>query len=235
MKNVITLNIMFLILFSAQLSAAKSIIAVIDSGFDFSKSSKVKLCESGHKDFTGYGLHDVHGHGTNVAGLIDKYAKGDYCLLIIKYFHDKGTLNLNTSKTSTQAINYAILMEASLINYSGGGNSIISSEKAAVVKALDKGIVFVAAAGNEGKDLKWFNFYPAEYDNRIIVVGNLDGTQIASSSNRGTVVDVYENGVQRTALGVTLTGTSQATAVFTGKYVNFWEKIKKAIRKGLIK
>src|SRR5271163_2109352 len=71
-------------------------IAVIDTGFGFVKNIKnAHLCKYGHKDFTAgtdistdYNTvspvpKDYDGHGTNIVGIIDKYAiKGNlnFCL-----------------------------------------------------------------------------------------------------------------------------------------------------------
>lgn len=58
------------------------------------------------------------------------------------------------------------------------------------------------------------------YDKRIVVVGNKDsfGTRI-KSSNYGKLVNRWEIGENQEAYGITLTGTSQATAVATGKLI----------------
>lgn len=62
-------------------------IAVIDTGFGFQGRGKdAKLCDLGHRDFSNENwFHDMgptdlvpfdkEGHGTNIVGLIDKYAK----------------------------------------------------------------------------------------------------------------------------------------------------------------
>ena len=65
-------------------------IAVIDTGLrkDIVEQGYSKgICKIGHKDFTGTGINDDHGHGTNISGLIHKYAKGlKYCQVIIKFW-----------------------------------------------------------------------------------------------------------------------------------------------------
>lgn len=134
-------------------------VAVIDTGFDFKSKWKdaeerglkvPKLCEKGHTNLTGYGdNNDVDGHGTHVAGIIAKYAEdANYCLVIIKVYHG----GLPTSKNLTaKAIAWAIKQKADIINLSLGGTGFIFKEYIQIKKALNKGIVVVAAAGNNSQ------------------------------------------------------------------------------------
>lgn len=161
-------------------------------------------------------------HGTNIAWLISDHIgenyKKDFCLIIINYYTgDPDTMN---AKNSNKALLYAISVGAQYINYSGGGVGEIPEETRIVKLALNRGIVFVAAAGNEKKNFKDQKYFPALSDSRVIVVGALDKKgNIASFSNFGQQVDVWEEGVDVVAGGVKLSGTSQATAVATGKIV----------------
>jgi len=83
-------------------------IAVIDTGISLDRIQDASLCKTGHKDFTGYGLNDNHGHGTHIYGLIDQYAKNiklktnsdvallsktsvSYCQIIIKFYDLEST------------------------------------------------------------------------------------------------------------------------------------------------
>jgi subtilisin family serine protease len=142
---------------------AKTIkIAVIDTGFDFDSSwnnapkdadgkqlRKPKLCNEGHKDFTGKGMQDNIGHGTHVAGVIAKFAEdADYCIVILKIFESQKS-STKTMGFSVAALKYASTLDIDIVNYSGGGDTFSIEEYLAVKKLLDKGVVFVAAAGNE--------------------------------------------------------------------------------------
>lgn len=210
-------------------------VAVIDTGFDFNSkwSIQPKLCATGHKDFTGTGLQDNHGHGTHIAGLIAKYAgEANYCLVIIKFFDPKEYKPDNV-KHSTDAFNYAVDQEVDVINYSGGGTEYSEEEYNAVLKALNADITIVAAAGNERSDLTKTTYYPALYDSRIEVVGAIDANaDRIPASNYGPQVDAYEQGknvlsnLPNNSYGY-MTGTSQATAIHTGKIVNEVYKVKK--------
>lgn len=214
------------------------IVAVIDTGFDFESTwsrtphlKKPRACKYGHKDFTGLGLQDSHGHGTHIAGLIAQYAdKANYCLVILKYYHTE-TAPTDNLKNSILAFQRAIDLKVSVINYSGGGVEKSEAECRLMKKALNMGIVVVAAAGNEGVDINKKPYYPAMCDNRIIAVGNLENNGMyAKSSNYSNGVElkakgmVYEKGVRALSTlpnnsdGL-MTGTSQAAAIRTGKIV----------------
>ena len=202
--------------------SSKVVIAVIDTGFDYTYKKDVKLCKTGHKSFVPgiESTDDDHGHGTHIAGLIAKNAKTDYCLMILKYYSPKVRGSNNLLQT-IQAFRWAIDNDVDMINYSGGGLEPSETEKELILEALDKNIVIVAAAGNEGSDFRKQGFYPAMYDKRIIVVGNLamkKGKVIrAPSSNYGDEVDVQVFGTNVESLNGKMTGTSQATAIVTGR------------------
>lgn len=211
-----------------------AIVAVIDTGLLNSFfTKKAKLCKFGHKDFTNTTETflpknittpvplDHHGHGTNVAGLIQEYAgKTDYCMVILKYY-DPRDRNQNNLANSIRAIEYANDIGANYINYSGGGSFDSDSEKNAIEKFLDNGGIFVAAAGNERSDIQKNPYYPAMYDTRIISVGSIenDGT-VSDFSNYGKRISRWEHGRNTVGFGMLMSGTSQATAIATGKMIN---------------
>lgn len=211
-------------------------IAVIDSGFGFEmRGGEAHLCKFGHKDFSADSQFiiskkvavkipkDIGGHGTNIVGIIDSYLKKtklDYCIVVIKYYSVAQTGSQNLA-ASIASIRYAANLKVDYINYSGGGAEFSSEESRAVKRYLDQGGRFIAAAGNEYSNLDLKSFYPAMYDSRIIVVGNInkDGVRL-ESSNYGSVVKRWEVGENVNAYGIILTGTSQATARATGKIVS---------------
>lgn len=177
-------------------------------------------------------LDDNHGHGTHIAGIIGAEAgngKGitgiapQVSLMILKYYDPKvpGTDNL---KNTIESIRYAVKMGAHIINYSGGGTEYSQEEFEAVKQAQDKGILFVAAAGNERSNSDFHHYYPADYKlKNIISVTAIDpSTQVLSSSNYGVeTVDIAAPGqnilscLPKNTYGY-MTGTSQATAFVSG-------------------
>lgn len=199
-------------------------VAVIDTGITDAYKHKSGLCKSGHFNFVTLNneVRDTDGHGTNISGLIHKHAnRNDYCQLVYMYYDEKGT-STDNAKRMSGAIKMAIKNKVDFINISGGGNGYIAEEAAAIKQALDKGITVVAAAGNEGANLdNWCNYFPACYDSRIIVVGSLNKEGKRSEfSNYGRAVKHYVYGEDRCANGVCNRGTSQATAIVTGRLIN---------------
>ncbi|MCB0405283.1 MAG: S8 family serine peptidase [Bdellovibrionales bacterium] len=175
---------------------------------------------------------DTHGHGTHIAGIIASAAANgagvsgvcpNVSIMALKYY-DNSVLGYNNLQNTVKAIEYAIRNGAQIINYSGGGSDPAPIEAMAVKKAGEKGILFVAASGNDGRNNDWMPYYPASYElDNIISVASLDqANKLLSSSNYGKkTVDMAAPG-----LGIlstlpssrfgTMSGTSQATAFVTG-------------------
>ena len=180
-------------------------------------------------------LKDNHGHGSHIAGIIGAEAgngKGiigiapDVSLMILKYY-DPTVSNSDNLKNTIKAIDYAVKMGANVINYSGGGIEYSQEEFNAVKQAEDKGILFVAAAGNERSNSDQYHYYPADYKlSNIISVTALDAkSKVLSTSNYG-VETVHLAAPGQNILSTLpdntygfLTGTSQATAFVTGAAV----------------
>ena len=236
------------------------VVAIIDTGFGYlGKGNDNNLCAFGHKDFSIDGEYsddfgtsdpvplDINGHGTNVAGLIQKYAgNADYCIVIVKFWSNKN--NSPNGTATIDAIKYATRIRADIINYSGGGIVKSQDEIAVVKKFLNNGGMIVTAAGNEmaDMDIEKNHYYPAMDDSRIIVVGNavptteediedskdlnkdkktvyVDNKDLAfpaKTSNYGYRVNRWEYGNSAESYGIKLSGTSQAAAIATGKIIN---------------
>jgi subtilisin family serine protease len=210
------------------------VVAVIDTGID-SKHPEIsgKLWEKKNGNTTIYGWNfvsnaanpsDEHGHGTHVSGIISSISP-KVSLMPIKYYSESnsGIVNL---KNTIQAIHYAIDQGAKIINYSGGGPEFSEEEYLAIKRAESKGILIVAAAGNESQDTDKpeHAYYPAAYrvSNIISVAATDPNNELISSSNWGKKrVDLAAPGANiYSALpggnyGY-MTGTSQATAFVTG-------------------
>ncbi len=179
---------------------------------------------------------DDNGHGTHVAGTIG--AVGDNGIGVIgvspavsimglKFLDASGSGRLSDA---ISAINYMVNMKEShgvnivAANNSWGGGGYSQALEEAIERANAAGIVFVAAAGNQGLDVDLFPSYPSSYENsNVISVAALDSDgNLASFSNFGTEgVDVAAPGV---AILSTLpggaygsySGTSMATPHVTG-------------------
>ncbi len=177
-------------------------------------------------------LTDNHGHGTHISGILGAVggnAKGisgvspNVSIMTLKYYDPKSP-GLNNLENTVKSIHYAIENGAQIINYSGGGLDFSKEEKNAISKAQKKGILFVAAAGNEKSNSDTNKYYPADYKlDNIISVTALDSKKnILPSSNYGVItVDIAAPGkniystLPHSRYGY-MTGTSQATAFVSG-------------------
>ncbi|MFN7727663.1 MAG: S8 family peptidase [Bdellovibrio sp.] len=167
-------------------------------------------------------LHDNHGHGTHISGIIASVAPG-VRLMTLKYYDPKAKGEDNL-RALIGALKYAVKMKVGVINYSGGG-FVPNLEELAVIKQAEKqGILLVAAAGNEASNSDLKKFYPASYDlkNILSVTAHDSQSRILPTSNYGlkhvhiaapgdTILSALPHG----AFGL-MTGTSQATAFATG-------------------
>lgn len=201
-------------------------IAILDSGADQNIIDSRYLCKSGHKSFFDTtALEDVqrNKHGTNVYGLVaEEIDFKTHCILIIKVFEGRGS---STSRI-VEGIRHAISENVDFINLSISSTEVYSDdEKEVFVQALEAGINVSLAAGNNGKNLDpSCNLYPVcyrqtlDYEN-FHVVGSYTQSHYRYS-NYGSVVTHLEDGTDRGFNS--LSGTSQATAVHTGKWAAKW-------------
>lgn len=166
-------------------------------------------------------LRDRHGHGTHIAGIILRGTEAiedrKVRLMILKYY-ERGR-GLDPVTASREALRYAIRQNVDLINYSGGGPQADPEEKKLLEEAERKGILVIAAAGNEGSNTGLRPYFPASYGfSNILSVAATDGSEdLIPTSNYGSQVDVAAPG-----LGIwsnlpdggwgRMSGTSQATA-----------------------
>ncbi|AHI05472.1 serine protease [Bdellovibrio bacteriovorus W] len=217
------------------------VIAIIDTGADTShpfikdhlwSAPKNKIFGKGSAhDIHGWNfssdsedISDEHGHGTHIAGIILQNAgSAKIKLMVLKYYDPSQSGEKNLLNT-VKAIQYATKMKADIINYSGGGDSRSYLEEAAIQEAERQGIIFIAAAGNEGRNNDEFGYYPAGYKlSNIISVAAMDENEnLLDVSNYGkSSVDIVAPGKQifsslpQKKFGY-MTGTSQATAWVTG-------------------
>lgn len=178
---------------------------------------------------------DDNGHGTHCAGIIG--AEGDngegiaginwkVKIMPLKFLGRGGTGSTNDA---IEAINYAIDRKKNGVNVrvisaSWGSTSKSKALEDTIRAAGDAGILFVAAAGNDGSDNDRRPHYPSNYDlPNVISVAALDRTDnLASFSNYGVkTVHVAAPGkaIVSTWLGNDYreaSGTSMATPYVSG-------------------
>ncbi|MEZ2227324.1 MAG: S8 family serine peptidase [Microcoleus sp.] len=140
---------------------------------------------------------DIASHGTHVAGTIGAVGNNNIGvvgvsqnvsimpLMVFKIYPD-GKL-LASTDALVKAINYATQKGAKVINASYGGPSFSQAEKDAIADANKKGVLFVAAAGNDAKNNDTVAHYPSNYDlpNIIAVAATTDSDLVAFFSNYG--------------------------------------------------
>jgi len=175
-------------------------------------------------------------HGTHVSGTIG--AEGDNGIGIAGVNWSVSVMPLKILDANgdgfvsdeIDAMNYAVANGANIINASFSGGSYSQSEHDAVNSARAAGVLFVAAAGNDGQDNDDIPAYPANYDldNVIAVAATDQNDDMAWFSNYGaTSVDVAAPGVNiySTKAGDTyqyMSGTSMATPHVAGLAALIW-------------
>jgi subtilisin family serine protease len=174
--------------------------------------------------------YDTHGHGTHISGIIAATTGSEHgsgvcpnaSIMALKYYDSSGAGYNNLSNT-VRAIEYATKMGAHIINYSGGGSDPAASERNAVEAANKQGILFVAAAGNDGHNVEIAPYYPGSYpfENILMVASINSKRELLPSTNFGKLVPLAAPGLlvlstlPEGKYG-TMSGTSQATALTSG-------------------
>ena len=178
---------------------------------------------------------DDNGHGTHCAGIIG--AEGDNAIGVsginqtvqimpLKFLGRGGSGSTNDA---IEAINYAIQRKKDGVNLriisASWGSTARSKALEDVIKAAgDAGILFIAAAGNDGSNNDSRPHYPSNYDlPNVVSVAALDrNDQLASFSNFGVkTVHIAAPGkeIVSTWLGDNFreaSGTSMATPYVSG-------------------
>ncbi|OGN08066.1 MAG: hypothetical protein A3J46_01420 [Candidatus Yanofskybacteria bacterium RIFCSPHIGHO2_02_FULL_41_11] len=228
-------------------------LAVLDTGVlknHIDLKNRVSQC----KDFTSFKTpiingqcEDKNGHGTHVAGVIaadgGSDGKGIYgvapesSLLVYKVCGNNGSC---WSDDIAVAIRNAADGGANIISMSLGSDSESSLITDAISYAVDKNVLVVAAAGNDGPYVGSID-YPAANKN-VIAVGAFDvSSSIAEWSSRGvnsttTPYVVEEQDIEFAAPGVNvestwkdggyviLSGTSMSTPHVSGLAAKLWQK-----------
>jgi type VII secretion-associated serine protease mycosin len=150
------------------------------------------------------GTTDTVGHGTKVAGIIAaRPVKGtgfvglapDATIIPIQQNDAEGNGDVGTL---TAAIRYAVQAGADVINISQDTTKPMTSTsdlKLAIDQALNKKIVVVASAGNDGLGGNVKETYPASYEGVLAVAASDRNNERAAFSQSGEFVGVAAPGV----------------------------------------
>jgi hypothetical protein len=179
---------------------------------------------------------DDNQHGTHVAGTIGAVngnalgisgVSKQVKIMALKFMDSSGSGRLSDA---ISAIDYMVNAKLSgaanvqVANNSWGGGGYSPAMLAAIERAQQAGIVFAAAAGNDGRDNDLYPSYPSSYEiSNVVAVAAIDRDQnLASFSNYGAEsVDIAAPGVDilSTLPGGgygSLSGTSMATPHVVG-------------------
>ena len=217
--------------------SADVIVAVIDSGVDYTHPDLAGNCMAGY-DFWNNDSDpmDDYYHGTHVAGIIGAVGNNGtgnagvawtVSIMPIKAFPAEGGTVEGWVSTSIQGINYAVANGADIINASYGWSTYSRTEREAIMDARDAGVLFVAAAGNGqfygdayGDNNDVSSVYPACYnlDNIISVAASTYADSVAYYTNYGVeTVDLAAPGNEvHSTLPVTMTDAMSQNELTTG-------------------
>ena len=160
----------------------------------------------------------VGNNGIGVAGVC-----WEVSIIGVKFLAASGS---GTIANGIEAVSYTTTLGVDLTSNSWGGSGFSQALKNAIEEANEKGMLFVASAGNSNRNTDSRPAYPASYDNAniISVLASDHNDGKASFSNYGKVtVDLGAPGVNTLSTGLrhgyrTASGTSMACPHVSGAY-----------------
>jgi uncharacterized repeat protein (TIGR02543 family) len=214
--------------------SADVVVAIIDTGIDTDHDEFIgRILQTSYNARTKTTsetslshIEDDNGHGTMVAGIIganknnNKGIAGivsNVKLLVIKANNSDNPLTEEDESDQflessiADAIHYARMQGADIINMSLGTKSINTVTQSAVEQAIAEGIIIVGASGNDGDTSK---YYPASYPGVISVASIDESLSMSSFSNFNDAVDI-------TAPGSSIVSTSLNNGYATGSGTSF--------------
>ncbi len=234
-------------------SASTVIVGVVDSGIDYNHpdlaanmwTNPGEIPNNGIDDDNNGYIDDVHGinaitnggnpmddnnHGTHVAGTIGAVGNNgigvtgvawNVKLMGLKFLSADGS---GSASDAIECINYSLTKGVHILNNSWGGGGFSQSLFNAINSAKEQGVIFVAAASNEGSDNDQAVSYPSGF--------NLPNVVAVAATDRHDLLATYSNYGYRTVhLGApgssilsttpnnnyaTFSGTSMATPHVSG-------------------
>ena len=236
---------------NATAGTGRTIVAVIDSGIDYTHPDLAANIWTNTIDGATNGLHgydfsandadpmDENGHGTHVAGIIGATGNNGVGvsgvaqrtqLMALRFMDANGN---GYTSDAVRAMDYAINHGAKIINESWGGSAADPTLAAAIERARAAGVIVVIAAGNEQANNDTTASYPASYarqSNNVVAVASTDSSdRLSWFSNYGpqtVAIAAPGESILSTAKGggyVTKSGTSMAAPVISGALSLLWD------------
>jgi serine protease len=195
-------------------------VAVIDTGItkvrDLYETKFVKGYDFVNDNET---AKDDNGHGTHVAGTVAQATNNKYGVAGVAYEANLMPLKVlgadggGTVADIAEAIKFAANNGADVINMSLGGGGESQLMKEAIEYAHRKGVVIIAAAGNENTD---GSSYPARYPHVIGVSAFGPDGEKAPYSNFGAGIDISAPGGSEAGAILQETINENGEGVFLG-------------------
>ena len=176
-------------------------IAVLDTGVDTDHPDLEITAGKSFVDYTS-SYEDDNGHGTHVAGVIaakdnDIGTVGiahEASLYIAKVLDENGDGYISSV---IRALDWALAQDVDIVNLSMTGNTHSAALKAMIDKVYERGVLIVAASGNDGRSDGSGDTvnYPARYESVIAVGAVNEQLKRAPFSGTGPAVEVTAPGV----------------------------------------
>ena len=149
---------------------------ILDNGWDFAQDDDDP--------------DDDHYHGTHCAGIVRDATSENVKILPVKVLDSFGA---GANSVIAEGITYAADCGADILSMSFGGSSWKSLSDA-IDYATEKGVIAVAAAGNDAHSLDKYPTYPACCDGVITVAATDQTDYPAYYSNYGSCIDIAAPG-----------------------------------------
>eukprot|EP00890_Picochlorum_soloecismus_P001341 jgi/Picsp_1/2207/NSC_05671-R1_peptidase s8 and sedolisin len=198
-------------------------VCVVDTGIDYNhpdlSANMHPTLRIGYNAITdGPDCMDGNGHGTHCAGVIAAATGNGQGvaglnwngrLIGCKFLRDDGG---GYTSDAIECINWCVEQGATISSNSWGGGSYSSGLHQAIQAARDRGHLFVAAAGNSGKNTDSSPEYPASYDLDNIV-------SVAATDSSDSLAWFSNFGIQTTDIAAP--GVSVLSTVNGGGYASY--------------
>ena len=233
-------------------------VAVIDTGIDYAHpdladamwTNEGEIPDNGVDDDGNGFIDDVYGydfvhndgdpyddqyHGTHCAGIIGALhnqtgiagVAPNARLMGLKFLNARGS---GYTFNAVKSVRYATDMGVPITNNSWGGGSFSAALYNEIHDAMEAGSIFIAAAGNNGRNTDNTNYYPMGYDvSNVVSVGSSTSKDSRSYfSNYGqTSVDLFApgSGILATFPNLSyasISGTSMAAPHVAGAAAVLW-------------